>query len=487
MEGSDLKPANPFGLGFSFDPSYLEPLPLIGDTKGPESNLSWDAVVSAVEPDVLADFKGAQPTYPDMDLSALQRDKATSSSGNSLDAAGTAIPANGLLEPDWQTASFRAFQHRLEQAERLNAQLEAKVAQLELQQKSLQAQNEILSKVAQMRQGVNGASDSAPQPAPLAEASAEDQLVAATERLLIKGWGVGQTVRITVKQPWRTVTRQAIRDMSKEEFRELYNTYVNEIAAALVESAGDENHPGRKRITELSNESEVVFVIKALGCSDHLHFVRSVNIGCGTNHWKGISQNQAYWESVVRAINLTPAQVEDCIALRVCYLQKLAQVLKRRKQITTRLAWVEDHSLSHTDATLRFDQASNDMRSLKDSFQEEYRLFMHIYAIQSQGIRTGYQSGVATVQCHPWCPDGVGIMDYLAHKAGHPPANVVMEEEVNEDLVDLRWAAMSSYVDSLSPAQLDDHVSVIKHLRQFLLAHGAGPEAMPAYHTDSCA
>ena len=33
-------------------------------------------------------------------------------------------------------------------------------------------------------------------------------------------------VRITVKQPWRTVTRQAIRDMSKEEFRELYNVSV---------------------------------------------------------------------------------------------------------------------------------------------------------------------------------------------------------------------------------------------------------------------
>ena len=32
-----------------------------------------------------------------------------------------------------------------------------------------------------------------------------------------------EQVRITVKQPWRTVTRQAIRDMSKEEFRELYN------------------------------------------------------------------------------------------------------------------------------------------------------------------------------------------------------------------------------------------------------------------------
>ena len=53
-----------------------------------------------------------------------------------------------------------------------------------------------------------------------------------------------------------------------------------------------------------------------------------------------------------RAINLTPAQVEDCIALRVCYLQKLAQVLKRRKQITARLAWVEDHSLSHTGGGL---------------------------------------------------------------------------------------------------------------------------------------
>ena len=93
MEGSDLKPANPFGLGFTFDD--LEPLPLIADTNGPESNLSWDAVVSAVEPDVLADFKGVHPTYPDMELSALQRDKATSSSSNSLDAAGT--PANGLL------------------------------------------------------------------------------------------------------------------------------------------------------------------------------------------------------------------------------------------------------------------------------------------------------------------------------------------------------------------------------------------------------
>ena len=50
--------------------------------------------------------------------------------------------------------------------------------------------------VAQMRQGVNGASDGAPQPAPPADCSAEDQLVAATERLLIKGWGVGQTVSI---------------------------------------------------------------------------------------------------------------------------------------------------------------------------------------------------------------------------------------------------------------------------------------------------
>ena len=45
------------------------------------------------------------------------------------------------------SCSCCALQHRLEQAERLNAQLEAKVAQLELQQKSLQAQNEILSKV----------------------------------------------------------------------------------------------------------------------------------------------------------------------------------------------------------------------------------------------------------------------------------------------------------------------------------------------------
>lgn len=44
--------------------------------------------------------------------------------------------------------------------------------------------------------------------------------------------------------------------------------------------------------------------IKALGCSDHLHFVRSVNIGCGTNHWKGISQNQAYWESVVVGLSI---------------------------------------------------------------------------------------------------------------------------------------------------------------------------------------
>ena len=95
MEGSDLRPANPFGLGFTFDD--LEPLPLIADTKGPESNLSWHEVVSAVEPDVLADFKGVQPTYPDTDLSALQRDKATSSSSNSLDAAGLLVR---LCTPD---------------------------------------------------------------------------------------------------------------------------------------------------------------------------------------------------------------------------------------------------------------------------------------------------------------------------------------------------------------------------------------------------
>ena len=30
-----------------------------------------------------------------------------------------------------------------------------------------------------------------------------------------------------------------------------------------MESAGDENHPSRKRITQLSNESEVVFVVSA--------------------------------------------------------------------------------------------------------------------------------------------------------------------------------------------------------------------------------
>ena len=102
MEGSDLRPANPFGLGFTFDD--LEPLPLIADTKGPESNLSWHEVVSAVEPDVLADFKGVQPTYPDTDLSALQRDKATSSSSNSLDAAGLLVRLQACSAP--QTAGL---------------------------------------------------------------------------------------------------------------------------------------------------------------------------------------------------------------------------------------------------------------------------------------------------------------------------------------------------------------------------------------------
>ena len=71
-------------------------------------------------------------------------------------------------------------------------------------------------------------------------------------------------------------------------------------------------------------------------------------------------------------------------------------------------------------------------------------------------------------------------MDSLALTAGHPPASVVMEEHVDDKLVDLRWAAISSYVECLSPAQLDEHVSLTQHVQQYLMAHSAGPEVMPA-------
>ena len=37
--------------------------------------------------------------------------------------------------------------------------------------------------------------------------------------------------------------------------------YVNEIAAHLVDSTGDEQHPARKRVGELAMESDVVFVV----------------------------------------------------------------------------------------------------------------------------------------------------------------------------------------------------------------------------------
>ena len=81
-----------------------------------------------------------------------------------------------------------------------------------------------------------------------------------------------------------------------------------------------------------------------VGCSQNAA-APSFSRSCGCETQRALSHVLL---NMQRAINLTPAQVEDCIALRVCYLQKLAQVLKRRKQITTRLAWVEDHSLSHT-------------------------------------------------------------------------------------------------------------------------------------------
>ena len=38
------------------------------------------------------------------------------------------------------------------------------------------------------------------------------------------------------------------------------------------------------------------------------------------------------------------------------------------------------------DATMRFDQASTNMKAVMESFQEEYRLFMHIFSCQSQGV-----------------------------------------------------------------------------------------------------
>ena len=60
MQGSELnlaQPNNPFGLGFTFS-DVLDPLPLLDGPSGIESNLSWDAVVSGVESDLLGRRQG---------------------------------------------------------------------------------------------------------------------------------------------------------------------------------------------------------------------------------------------------------------------------------------------------------------------------------------------------------------------------------------------------------------------------------------------
>lgn len=85
-------------------------------------------------------------------------------------------------------------------------------------------------------------------------------------------------------------------------------------------------------------------------------------------------------------------------------------------------------------------------------------------------IRTAFQTGVACVQCHPWCPDGIGMLDHISLRAGKPSAHIILKEEVDDAAIDLQWEAVSSYVDGLSPSQLNEHVPFAQHVRKFLLA-----------------
>ncbi|GMH45128.1 hypothetical protein BSKO_13085 [Bryopsis sp. KO-2023] len=275
--------------------------------------------------------------------------------------------------------------------------LKAKVDALEFENSARQSQNRILEKVLAMRdEQIHVMQD---ENRILDLGGKEDGEKSCTITLTALK---GQPVKITCEM---------LKKMSPEEVMQLWQTYVTEISAALVDA--NSNNPGALgRIERLTNEICLVCMRFSIlnPISSKVWHARQYHMSEG--------EELKRWKTITATLDMTRDQKVEVMQLRRILLRKLQQLVEERRKLNLTIQTSLPSSTVGHKITLEYLKANQAVVRLKEILRAEHNAMLDFVCTTIKKVLEPLQVARLMVQAYPIKPDLLAVASAVASELG---------------------------------------------------------------------
>ncbi|GBF88723.1 hypothetical protein Rsub_01622 [Raphidocelis subcapitata] len=314
-----------------------------------------------------------------------RRQKREASSGGGADNPNLSVAERRHLAlQEKNRRAQRRFRERqkakIAELHRQIEELTTKVGSLQTENAALHSRTSILEKVLDMRNEQIQHDDAGDAPPLTLSAVA------------------GQDIQLTSEQ---------LKALTPEQIYKLYQTYIKELSARLVElnQGGPPSATTTQQVETLTKEVSYLLM--------RLSVVRPIEtrkfIAVSRQYLKTEAEAIDMWKNVVNSINLSEKQKHDVVSWKQMFMQKVEPIVEERKKLNIQIQAHLPQESFHTRNAITYIKTHEAVAKLRENLKAEHNVTIEFCAAVFKGVLNHFQMASLLVQAYPAVPDALAV------------------------------------------------------------------------------
>jgi len=222
-----------------------------------------------------------------------------------------------------------------------------------------------------------------------------------------------------------SLTADMLKALSPEQIYKIYQTYIKELSARLVElNKGTVVSPeATQQVEKLTKE--VSFLLMRLSVVRPIETRKFIAV---SRQYLSTEQEAIdMWRDVVSSINLSKSQKLDIVQWKQLFMQKVEPIVEERKKLNVQIQSHLPQESFHTRNAITYIKTHEAVAKLRENLRAEHNVTIEFCAAVFKGVLNSFQMASLLVQAYPAVPDALAVASAviaeMAEKGESVPAN----------------------------------------------------------------
>lgn len=203
------------------------------------------------------------------------------------------------------------------------------------------------------------------------------------------------------------LTADMVKELSPEQIYKIYQTYIKELSARLMEFNRTPSPPEELAAQVEKLTREVTFLLMRLSV------VRPIEtrqfIAVSRQYLNTEAEAIQMWKSVVKSMSLSEQQALEVVQWKALFLQKVEPIIEERKKLNVQIQAHLPQESFHTRNAITYIKTHEAVAKLRENLRAEHNVTIEFCAAVFKGVLSYVQMASLLVQAYPAVPDALAV------------------------------------------------------------------------------